>query len=267
MAAPCRACGRPNSEDRAACVYCGELLSAPRKCGACGRDIPPAAPKCLYCGVEAGKTSAPPPPPPRPAAPAVEPATLPTPTAPEPMPEIRERAIGCSPKTVDIVFIVVPLLAAVWALYTFRSFRATWPIACTVAWFICAGRSFTNTTAVITRNSPGSRFYSISRFTQFRSFPVTVTVVALSAVAWLVVFIWAFKGSFGSAKWSFLGGFILFASSLLTRYQFKDTRAPVINQELEAHVQDFGMPVAFLRQYYIWGLLLPFAHACFRLMT
>jgi hypothetical protein len=164
------------------------------------------------------------------------------------------------------MFVVVPLLLAGWALYAFRSFRVTWPIAAIVAWFILASRSFTSSVGIVSRNSPGSRFYTLTQFTRAHSFPLTVALVAVSVVAWLVVFIWAFHGTFASTKWSFIIGFFLFGSSLLTRYQFKDTRAPVIDQDLEGHIEDYGYTVALLRQYYIWGLLAPFAHGCFRLM-
>ncbi|HZF00125.1 MAG TPA: hypothetical protein VE981_24155 [Planctomycetota bacterium] len=86
-------------------------------------------------------------------------------------------------------------------------------------------------------------------------------------VGWLVVFVAATRKNFGSSSTAFLIGLLLFAGSLLTKYKYRSTRSPVVNPDLEQHIQEFGFSAALVRQYYVWGLLPPFVHAAFRLFA
>ena len=258
-------------------MVCGAPLTPPAKCGGCGHDVLPRQKVCPYCGKESGAAVAAvpatplqgrmfaPAPPPEPAPKAPEPAAT-LPPRPAPLPE-DEFAKGPSIiRIFRIVFRVLVLACVVGVLFYCRSVAGFWPVLATVLWFILASRPLTYRVQHLQKSAPMSRNYMMKTGFGSSNYPLTLALVAVSVIAWLVLFIAAFRKDFGSSKAALIIGFFLFLGSMLTNYQYKATKTRVVDPDFEQHVEEFGWTVALIRQYYVWGLAAPFIHAAFRVL-
>ena len=54
MAITCPGCGKPTSEAKATCYFCGTFLRPPVKCSKCSHMVPQTRSTCQYCGAAIG---------------------------------------------------------------------------------------------------------------------------------------------------------------------------------------------------------------------
>lgn len=226
---------------------------------------------CRYCGFALAPPAPSPAPSPAapdpPAAPASGPHQIPGLTDDDFWQKRREELRQQQARRLPIKIALYLLFAAIacTGVYRARSAKGMGPLLITAAWLFLATRPLTSYNRSIRSAGIGSRQATVSVRAIASTFASRALCVGMAAVGGLALLVAAFRRDVASSKWSFLGGLILFSGSLITKWRYKDGGARVLDPSFQEHVEDFGLGVALVRQYFIWGLILPIVHASFRL--